>query len=88
MGILGAGVVILFFITRWIKKGRPSWRGSQSSLQVLERRALSSKTTIYLLSVRGKGLVVAESSHGVQPLGEVSLEEATEPQEAASLARD
>jgi flagellar biogenesis protein FliO len=88
MGLLALVVIGLFLLNRWIKRGRNPLRGKEASLQVLERRQLSAKTTIYLVSVRGKGLVVAESSHGVRALGEVELAESPSriPQEAASLA--
>jgi flagellar biogenesis protein FliO len=88
MGIMVALIVGLWLLTRWIRKGKPLFRGQATNLQVLERRPLSNKTTLYLISVRGKGMVVAESSHGVQRIGEVDLAPVVEPAEAASLATD
>jgi flagellar biogenesis protein FliO len=86
MAMLVGLVVGLYLLTRWIRKGKPLLRGQSAHLQVLERRRLSNKTTLYLISIRGKGLVVAESSHGVQRIGEVELDQVDQPAQAASLA--
>ncbi|MEI8366320.1 MAG: flagellar biosynthetic protein FliO [Parachlamydiaceae bacterium] len=66
-------VIVLILIVAWFLKRMVNAKLAQgnndSSIIVVERRALSQKTMVYLLEVAGKGIVVAESPHGVTFLG-------------------
>lgn len=72
--LIGLMVASSWFLKKIMHKRAESLNIS-GNIKVLESRALSSKSTIYLLDVNGKGLLVAESHSGVHPLGEVSLED-------------
>ena len=66
-------VVIFVFIwlIRRISNMREFQTNNQKHIKVIERRALSPKTAIYLLQVGAKKIVVAESQLEVKHLGDV-----------------
>jgi len=68
-------VVAVLFVLSWMLKGMLHTRVQQANttslIKILERRSLSPKTSIYLLEINGKQLVVGESINGLRALGEV-----------------
>jgi flagellar biogenesis protein FliO len=69
--LLGATV---WFLRRLIQQ---RWRrnGGVESIHLLEKKMISPKTTLYLLEVEGKKIIIAESQLEIRNLGSVeSLE--------------
>lgn len=79
-------IIILILIAAWFLKRMLNTRmqqvNSTSPIKILERRALTPKTAVYLLDIHGKGFVIADSQNGVTNLGEISLDA------VASVAED
>lgn len=73
------GLVLLVFATFWIlrKLGKGKFRmGSGNSINVLERRALSPKSMLYIVQIGNKKVLISESQLEVRAL--TSLEELPE----------
>lgn len=73
------GLVILIFLTVWLlrrlSQGRLLGGGSSSrSIKILEKRALSPKSVLYLIEVGGKQILIAESQLEVRRLETIDLE--------------
>jgi flagellar biogenesis protein FliO len=69
---LGIIVVIILMATWFLKRmvsGKIQQLNTTSLVKVIERRILSPKTSLYLLDIEGKGVILAESSNGVVSLG-------------------
>ncbi|HEV8052406.1 MAG TPA: flagellar biosynthetic protein FliO [Parachlamydiaceae bacterium] len=68
MATLGL-IISLILIVAWFLKRMLNTRQEQvnttSIIKVIERRALSPKTVIYLLEIEGKSMVISESQNGV-----------------------
>lgn len=75
--IIGFMVVASWMLKRMMRT-RTTQMNEMSAIKVLETRYLSPKSTLYLLEIRGKGLVVAETSSGVSSLMTISLPEHSE----------
>jgi len=71
--ILGTLIVFAWILKRFLSK-RVIQVNATSSIRIIERRALSPKTAIYLLDVLGKGIIIGESPAGLNALGELPLE--------------
>lgn len=75
-------IIILILIVTWILKRFLNTRIQQinqaSPIKILERRGLTPKTSIYLIEVRGKHIIIAESVNGVTALG--TIHDLPEPQ--------
>jgi len=74
------GIIVAFiFVFLWILKRLLSSQMQQanvtSSVKILERRALTQKTSIYVLQVFGRVLTVADSTNGVTLLSDVPYSE-------------
>lgn len=84
------GILAVIFIAGWFIKRMLNTKIQQvnvtSPIKILERRALSPKTAIYLLEISGKKIAVAESQNGVTHLGEFP-ETAEEDKEEPSFER-
>lgn len=67
-------IIALIFIIAWFFKRMMNTRmeqiNSTSLIQVVEKRALSPKTALYLLEVENKTILIAETPSGVTPLSE------------------
>jgi flagellar biogenesis protein FliO len=72
-------IVLLLLLAGWflkrILKTKMTQANEGSRIKIIERRGLAPKSNVYLLDVGGKGLVVGESSAGLQTLMEVNLED-------------
>lgn len=69
---LGLVIAMILFIAWFLKRmvaAKIERGNADSSITIVDRRALSQKTMLYLIEVAGKGIVVAESPHGVTFLG-------------------
>lgn len=78
--LLILGLLIGFMIlASWMLKRMTRTRADQvnqsSSIRVLETRSLSPRSTIYLLDIRGQGIVVAETPTTTSHLATISLED-------------
>jgi len=76
------GLVFLVFATFWIlrKLGKGKFKmGSGSTVQILERRALSPKSMLYVVQIGNKKVMISESQLEVRSL--ISLEELPENEE-------
>lgn len=70
---LGALVVLLFatiFFLKRLNKGKFRF-GGEKSIDILERKALSQKTVLYLIKVDGKKVLISESQLEVRPITSV-----------------
>lgn len=72
--VLGAIVGLMLFVT-WILKKMMSHRlvqgNVESQIKVLEQRALTPKSILYLIEVDGKKIVIADSPHGIRRISEI-----------------
>lgn len=72
-----AFIVTLIMVTssmlKRLSRNRMHQANSANLIKVLERRALTPKSSIYLIEVAGKAFVIADSAAGVQPLTELPL---------------
>lgn len=68
LGTLGVLIAVMF-ATSWFLKGMLQTRNQQlnisNDIKVLESRPLSNKSSLYLLEVHGKKMLVAETMHNV-----------------------
>lgn len=74
------GLILCVFLTIWIlrrlSQGRFRGLGSNRSIQILEKRALSPKSILYLIQVGSKQVLISESQFEVRKLA--TLEETIE----------
>lgn len=81
-------VIVLLFALMWflrrIVNNRMNQMNTSSHVKILETRALSSKTVIYLLEIQGTGIAIAESHNGITRLSQFDLN--IYSQEEAKLA--
>ncbi len=73
-------LIILIFVTIWMFRrfsfGKFSTSNSSSKgIRILEKRALSPKTMLYVLEVKGKKTLIAESQLEVKSLMDLEIEE-------------
>jgi flagellar biogenesis protein FliO len=61
------GIFVMVWVIKRLATGRSS-SGSGKSIQVLEKKALSPKTMLYLVDVDGKQTLIAESQLEVKKL--------------------
>ncbi len=75
-------VLGLVFVSVWFLKKMMRSRMRQlnrtTGIKVLERRALTPKSSLYLISILGKGVVIAESPAGIECITELSMEKDVE----------
>ena len=74
---LGMIVGMIFVITWFLKKmlnTRIQQLNTSSDIKILERRSLTPKTAIYLLDVKGKGIIIGESTNGLTRLADFNLD--------------
>lgn len=73
LAVLGI-IIVIILSTAWFLKRILNTRIQQmntvSPIKILERRALTPKTTIYLIEINGKGIALAESQNGASLLAE------------------
>lgn len=69
--VIGLIILTAFFLKK-LMRSRMKHINQANSIRVLERRALNQKASLYLVDVLGKGIVIAESQHGIQLITEFS----------------
>ena len=70
-------VGIIFLITWFLKKmlnTRIQQLNTSSEIKILERRSLTPKTAIYLLEIKGKGVIIGESTNGLTHLSDFEIQ--------------
>ncbi len=70
---LGLIIVFIFFVSWFLKKmlnSRLQQLNTTSEIKILERRALTPKSAIYLIEIKGKEMVIGESSNGLSLLAD------------------
>jgi flagellar biogenesis protein FliO len=68
---LGALLVLIFlsvWMLRRISRGGLRQGGSSKSLKILERKAISAKSVLYVVEVEGKKVLISESQLEVRPI--------------------
>lgn len=83
MMIYLTGIVAFMVFFMWVLKRMMAVKIEQSnrasSIQILDSRTLSQKTTIYVVGVYGRAYTISESVNGITRLGETALEEEKDP---------
>lgn len=70
---LGLILVLIFvsvYILKRLMRSRIQHLNRSTGIRILERRALSSKSSLYLIDVLGKGVVISDSPSGIQVVTE------------------
>ncbi len=72
---MGVGLVLLLglvylctFAIKRLARGRMAAFNGSHTIQILERRPIGPKAVLYLLSLRGKEILIAYTPQGVTPL--------------------
>lgn len=67
-------ILVLIFLTVWFLKkmmrSRVKTLNRTNGIKILERRVLTQKSSLYLVDVLGKGVVISESAAGLQLITE------------------
>lgn len=69
LGLIVGGVLIVAWFLKKILHGKIQQLNGGSLIKVIEHRTLSPRTTIYLLDIKGEGMIIGESMNGVYHLG-------------------
>lgn len=67
--VLGLAFFSLWFLKRFMRS-RGQAINKSSNIKVLERRTLNQKSSLYLVDILGKAIVIAESPSGIQLITE------------------
>lgn len=67
--VLGLAFVSIIFLRRMMGQ-KMKQLNRANGIKILERRILNQKSSLYLIDVLGKGLVISESPSGIQLLAE------------------
>lgn len=73
LGLIIIVMVVIAWIVRRFTQTRLEQINTSSSMKILESRAISAKSTLYLLEVEGTGYVMAEHAQGITKIGEFEL---------------
>ncbi len=69
-------ILVLVFVTVYFMKrmmrSRIHHLNSSTGIKILERRALNSKSSLYLIDVLGKGILISESPAGIHVVTELA----------------
>jgi len=74
--MMALGVILLViagfsYLLKRVMATRTKQLNETNLIKVIERRALTPKSAVYLLEVAGKGLIIAETPSGIHPIGEL-----------------
>lgn len=79
LGILISVVVFTSWLLKKMLNTKITQLNANSTIQIIERRALSNRTTLYLIDMEGKTMLIAETPTTVVPLfSEDSLQSSKE----------
>jgi len=71
-------ILVVIFVSIWFLKRimRSRWKhlNRATGIKILERRALNPKASLYLVTILGKGVVIAESQAGIHTITEFTDE--------------
>ena len=73
LGVLGIMVAVLLGISWYMRRltgQRFEKVNDESLIKVIDRRSISQRTTVYLLEVEGKSIVIGETQQGIVRLSE------------------
>ncbi len=83
-------VILLILIAGWALKRMVNVRVKQGNMgngiKIRERRTIAPKATVYLLEIEGQGILVGESTAGLQRLGDVELKRSEDLEESTGPA--
>lgn len=83
--ILALILATVWFLKKFLRS-RLYQLNRSTAIKVLERRALNQKSSLYLISVLGKGVLISESPAGIQTI--LELPHQTNIEEAISTLKD
>ena len=72
LATLGLVLALILFIAWFLKRmvnAKIEEANLTSSIKIIDKRNISPKTSVYMIEVNGKGIIVAESQNGVASLG-------------------
>jgi flagellar biogenesis protein FliO len=85
-------IIVLLLLASWFLKRLMNSRVQQvnnaSPVKIIERRALTAKTTIYVMDILGRKIAIAEAQNGVTFLGDVSRGISQQPIEFPPLQNE
>lgn len=81
LGLLVALILIVSWFLKRFLNTRIQSMNTTSSIKIIERRALTPKTSIYLIEVNNRNIVIAEHTHGVTKLSEMGVDESEQEEE-------
>ena len=70
LGLILALVILVVWFLKKFMRNRLYQSSRQNQIQILEKRALSTKSALYLIEVSGKKILISESHSGIQCLSE------------------
>lgn len=74
-----AGLILFLLLSAWALKritgNRGGFFGSSKGIKILERKAISPKSALYLIEVQGKKVLISESQYEVRALTTLSNDE-------------
>ncbi|MCC5833023.1 MAG: flagellar biosynthetic protein FliO [Chlamydiales bacterium] len=71
LGIILVLIFVSVYFLKRLMRSRIEHLNRSTGIKILERRALNSKSSLYLIDVLGKGIVIAESQAGIQVVTEL-----------------
>jgi len=74
MIMLAVVLILIFIASRFLKNlvnTKTQQANNASDIKIIEKRTLSPKSTLYLLNIKGKEIVIAESHTGISTIVEV-----------------
>lgn len=74
LGIVLVALLVVVWVLKRFNQGKLEQLNSTSAIRILERRAISQKSVLYLVEIEGTALVFAESTNGVTQLSQFELE--------------
>lgn len=81
LGLLVALILIVSWFLKRFLNTRIQSMNTTSAIKIIERRALTPKTSIYLIEVNNRSIVIAEHTHGVTKLSELGADETEQEEE-------
>jgi flagellar biogenesis protein FliO len=87
LGLIILVLVALVWIMRRMQTTRIKFANESSYIKLVDHRALSAKSAVYLLHIQGRAIIVSDSQNGMTRLADFPIDEQTEetesPQEAS-----
>lgn len=73
LGILLVLLIVTFWMFRRLSQGRMRQMNQNKTIKVIERRALSPKSILYLVEFSGKQILIAESQLEIRKIDEKTV---------------